>query len=219
VEATFILFNLCVFLLGMSPAATTEPQVPDAQRLRARVAIGPSDRQTASHWAAFNQLDSLLPRYLAPKRFQYVPHGDVKTVTEGDGGSPDAWTLPDLAALGHLLQLTFMVELRAAYTPAGSTVCARILQVEARTVVDSVCVNNTDLTERAVRQLAPQLGRKLNRLFRTSSKSARPHLTDVDADDGVRNAGTGRPSSFRWSVGWAPGARIDGNPSQHNAVC
>lgn len=183
-EATVILFNLCVLLLGMSAAATTEPTVSDAQRLKARVAIGPTDMQTARHWAAINQLDTLLPRYLARQRIQYVPHGDVKKVTEGDGGQPDDWTLPALADLGRLLQLTFLVELRAAHTSVGSTVCARILQVEARAVVDSVCVNNGELTERTVRQLAPQLAVTLNRLVVASSRSARPHLTNVGADGG-----------------------------------
>jgi hypothetical protein len=192
VEAPIILLNLCFLLLGMSAAATTAPTVSNAQRLKARVAIGPDDRQTARHWAILNQLDALLPRHLAARQIQYVHRWDVKTVTEGDGGPPDAWTLPDLAALGHLLRLTFMVELRETHTSAGSAVCARILRVEERVVVDSVCVNNAELTDRTVRELAPQLGRTLNRLVGASSKSARPHLSSVGADHGAREAGTGR---------------------------
>jgi hypothetical protein len=171
-----------LLLLQLASAAWPIAEAPQ-QNTRARVALLLSDSDTsARRWMSISLLDSLLPGHLAKRRLQYISRHDVLSVTDQDAGPPLTWTDEDALALGALFRATFMVELRVSHTPAREDVCARVLRVHERTTVDSVCVQNTGSMRRAVSQLAPDLGRRLNRLSRVPAAPKRPHLTRVGAD-------------------------------------
>ena len=186
--------NLCLLLLGLAASPMAGLPASAGQRSRARVALELSDSDTtASRWASIGLLDSLLPMYLDKKRVQYADRSNVRMVTEVGRGPPGEWTLPDLVVLGQLLRMTFFVELHVFHTPERGEVCARVVSVRERAVVDSACVKDAGSTVRAVRQLAPQLGRVLNRLSGVPASSPRPHLTNVGADSAIKGSGRGWP--------------------------
>ncbi len=167
--------HLCLLLLGSVTSSIDAPSARTPQHTRARVAVLLSDSDTATRrWTSISALDSLLPKYLAKRRLQYISQADVRTVIEGDGVQPSEWAEEDLLTLGTLFRATYMVDLRVSHASAGDALCARILRVQARAVVDSVCMQDIGSSGRAVRELAANLGRRLNQLSRVRTAARRP---------------------------------------------
>ena len=214
-----IIVSLCLLLLSSAATPIAERPSSALQNARARVALVLTDTDTTTRrWTSINLLDSLLPEHLDKKRLQYISRFDVLAVTEVDAGPPMEWTDADLLALGTLFHATFMVEMRVSHAPAREELCARVLRVQDRVLVDSVCVQNAGSTRRAVFKLAPELGRRLNRLSRVLPASERPHLTNVGADNAIQGSGRGRLISAQTS-GWCarPRPRLF-EALQHNAL-
>ena len=174
-EGQEIIVCLCLLLLSSAVTPIAEGRFSVPQNARARVALVLTDTDTtARRWTSIILLDSLLPRHLDRKRLQYISRFDVLTVMEVDAKPPLEWTDADLLAVGALFRATFMVEMRVSHMPAREELCARILRVPDRAMVDSVCAQNAGSTRRAVFQLAPELGRRLNRLSRVPPASKAP---------------------------------------------
>lgn len=162
-----MIIGLCLLLLSSAATPIAEAPSTALQNARARVALVLTDSDTtARRWMSINLLDSLLPGHLDEKRLQYISRFDVLAVMEVDAGPPLEWTDRDVVVVGALFRATFMVEMRVSHLPAREELCARVLRVQDRAMVDSVCVRNTGSTRRAVLQLAPELARRLNRLSR-----------------------------------------------------